>query len=290
MPAIGYARPELLAEPQWVWDHRADPDVRIVDCTTSDVYQRAHIPGAVRLPRHPFLKTEPDPLSHLNEPLHVIEADDLGSAMGEIGVSNDTTVVAYDSIGHQWATRLWWVLAYYGHRNVRVLNGGFHRWLVEGRPITDAVPEVRKVTFTPRADESQIVRVDELLKRHADPAVQVVNVLWPDFYLGQRDPFGNLRQGHIPGSLNMPFTGFLSPEEPRVFRPAPELEALASDAGLHAGQETIIHCQAGVATTLGLFVLALLGWDRLRCYDAAMGEWANRDDTPLVKEEAAVSS
>jgi len=278
----GYGRPDLLADPDWLWAHRADPNVRVVDCATSDAYARAHIPGAVRIPGHPWLKTEQDPLSHLNEPLHVIGPDAFASAMGDIGVMNDTTVVAYASEGHQWATRLWWVLAYYGHRKAKVLNGGFHRWLMEGWPITDAVTEVDTAAFLPQPDESQIVRLDELLARYGDSGVQVVNALGPSFYAGRSNPFDNHRVGHIPGSINLPYTEVLTDEEPPVLKSATDLASLAAGAGLRPEMETIVHCQGGIATTLDVFALTLLGWDRVRCYDAAMGEWANREDTPLV--------
>ena len=276
------ARPELLADPDWLWEHRDDPNVRVVDCATGDAYDRAHIPGAVRVPGHPWLKTEPDPYSHMNEPLCVIGPDDFASAMGEIGVSNATTVVVYDSLSHQFATRLWWVLAYYGHRNAKLLDGGFHRWLAEGRPISDAIPEVDAMSFVSQPDESLIVRIDELLSRFAEPGVQVVNALGPGFYAGRSNPFDNQRVGHIPGSFNLPFSELLTSDELRVLKSPVDLASLAASAGLRPDRETIVHCQAGIATTLDVFALTLLGWDRVRCYDAAMGEWANRDDTPLV--------
>ena len=285
----GYGRPELLADPDWLWEHRDDPNVRIVDCATSDAYERAHIPGAVRIPGHPWLKTEPDPFSHLNEPLYVLGPDTFASAMGEIGVSDDTTVVAYASVGHHWATRLWWVLAYYGHRKAKVLDGGFHRWLVEGRPVSDAVPEVNAASFVPRPDESKIVRLDELLARYNEPGVQVVNALGPDFYTGRSNPFDNQRVGHIPGSINLPLTELLTTDEPPVLKSAADIASLAALAGLRPDRETIVHCQGGIATTLDVFALTLLGWDDVRCYDAAMGEWANRDDTPLVVGESTPS-
>jgi thiosulfate/3-mercaptopyruvate sulfurtransferase len=281
----GYGRPELLADPEWLWEHRDDSNVRVVDCATSDAYDRAHIPSAVRVPGHPWLKTEPDPYSHMNEPLHVIGPDDFASAMGDIGVSNDTTVVAYDSVSHQFATRLWWVLAYYGHRNAKVLDGGFHRWLTEGRPVSDAVPEVNAVSFVASPDEAQIVRIDELLARYDELGVQVVNALGPNFYSGRSDPFSNKRVGHIPGSINFPYTELLTNQNPRVLKSAADLALLAATAGLRPDRETIVHCQGGIATTLDVFALTLLGWDRVRCYDAAMGEWANLDDTPLVVGE-----
>lgn len=285
----GYVRPDLLVDPDWLLKHRDDANVRVVDCATSDAYERAHIAGAIRIPGHPWLKTESDPYSHLNEPLHVIGPGAFASAMGEIGVSNDTTVVAYDSSGHQFATRLWWVLSYYGHRSAKVLDGGFHRWLTEGRPVSDAVPEIEPATFVCRPDLSQIVRLDELLARYDEPGVQVVNALGPDFYAGRSDPFGNVRVGHIPGSINLPFTELLTSEEPRVLKSAVDLASLAARAGLRSDLETIVHCQAGIATTLDVFALTLLGWDHVRCYDAAMSEWANRQDTPLVVGEGILA-
>jgi len=283
----GYGRPELQADPEWVWKHREDPSVRVVDCATTDAYERAHIPGAVRVPVHPWLKTEQDPFSHLNEPLHVIGPDAFASAMGEIGVSNETTVVAYASEGLQWATRLWWVLAYYGHRKAKVLNGGFHRWLTESRPISDAVPEVSAVAFVPQPDETQIVRLDELLSRYDESGLQVVNALGSKVYAGATNPFDNQRVGHIPGSISLPMAELITSDEPPLLRSAADIASLAARAGLSSDRETIVHCQAGIATTLDVFALTLLGWDRVRCYDAALGEWANRDDTPLVVGEGA---
>lgn len=92
--------------------------------------------------------------------------------------------------------------------------------------------------------------------------------------------------GHIPGSVNIPIEEFLSEEEHGVFKSAGELQAILEKHGLSPELETVVHCQAGVRTTLGFFVLRLLGWDRVRAYDAAMAEWANLDDTPLTLEPA----
>ena len=77
---------------------------------------------------------------------------------------------------------------------------------------------------------------------------------------------------------------FLTDDDRHVFKSAAELQAILTEAGLSPANESIIHCHAGVRTTVGFFVLALLGWDRVRAYDASMAEWANRDDTALVVE------
>ena len=117
-----------------------------------------------------------------------------------------------------------------------------------------------------------------------DDDVQVINVLPEGMFLGTENPFQNKRVGHIPGSVNVPYARFLTEDDLGVFKSAPELRKILQEAGLSPEKEAVVHCQAGVATTLGFFVLSLLGWDRVRAYDAAMAEWANRDDTPLTLE------
>ena len=84
--------------------------------------------------------------------------------------------------------------------------------------------------------------------------------------------------------MNVPYARFLTEDDRGMFKSAPELRKILQEAGLTPEKEAVVHCQAGIATTLGFFVLSLLGWDRVRAYDAAMAEWANRDDTPLTVE------
>jgi len=239
---LGYRRPELLAEPGWLWERRDDPNVRLVDCASPEAYGRAHIPGAVRLQVDVWIK-EPE------GGVHVMGPEKFAELMSGLGVSDDTTVVTYDDLNTTFATRLWWVL--------------------RGR-------------FTPHPNEAVMCRVDYLKDRFDDPDVQVLNVLPEAHYSGEVNPFENSRVGHIPGSVNIPIEDFMAEDKHGMFKAARELEAILEKHGVSPERETVVHCQAGVRTTLGFFVLKLLGWDRVRAYDAAMAEWANRDDTPLV--------
>src|SRR3989454_6280160 len=272
------ARPELLAEPDWLWEHRDDPGIRVVDCGSVDAYARAHIPTAVALSVDGWLK-EPE------GGVHVMGAETFAALMGRLGVSDDTTVVAYDDFNTTYATRLWWVLNYYGHTAAKVLDGGWHRWLSEGRPTTFHAKTPEPGRFTAQANEEIMCRLDYLKERYDGPGVQVLNVLSGPHYRGEANPFGNKRVGHIPGSINIPIEEFLTEDDRGVFKPAWELRAILDKAGLSAEKETVVHCQAGIRTTFGFFVLSLLGWDRIRAYDAAMAEWGNQDDTPLGLEE-----
>jgi thiosulfate/3-mercaptopyruvate sulfurtransferase len=285
-----YARPELLADPEWLWNRRDDPMLRLVDCGSPEGYDRAHIPGAIRLGQGDYRsgQTRPDPwdpwLKDPASPLHVIKPDVFAAMMTQLGISDGTTVVTYDDVNGTFAARLWWVLTYYGHAATRVLNGGWQRWLDAGRPVTfrETVPAPGR--FTPRPGEAMRIRVDELVARHADPDLQVVNVLSPEMHAGTDNPYGNARVGHIPGSINVPIERFFADARVPVIKPAPALQAVLTQAGLSPQRETIIHCQAGVRTTMGVFALLLLGWDHVRAYEASMAEWANRDDTALTTD------
>jgi thiosulfate/3-mercaptopyruvate sulfurtransferase len=174
------------------------------------------------------------------------------------------------------------VLSYYGHANVRMLNGGWQRWVEEGRPVSIRLSEPTPGDFTPRPNEAMRVRLDEMKRRHGDADVQVVNVLSPEWFEGTENPFESTHIGHIPGSTNVPIEQFLADGDVPTLRSSDEIARVLADAGLDRDKETIVHCYAGVRTTMGVFAMSLLGWDRVRAYDASMAEWANRDDTPLV--------
>jgi len=270
-----YARPELLAEPDWLWERRDDPDLRVIDCGSAEAYKRAHIPGAAALLMDPWIK-------ETEGGVRVMPPGSFAEVMGSLGVSDGTIVVSYDDFNTTYATRLWWVLSFYGHTNARVLNGGWHRWLSEGRPATFHPTTIERARFTARPNEDVMCRLDYLKANVGNRGVQILNVLPAAHYRGEVNPFENKRVGHIPGSVNIPIEEFLTADDRRMFKPATELETILERAGISGDREVIVHCQAGIRTTLGFFVLALLGWDRIRAYDAAMAQWANRDDTPLT--------
>jgi thiosulfate/3-mercaptopyruvate sulfurtransferase len=271
--------PPLVADADWLWEHRDDAGLRLVDCGsiecgTSDVYERVHLPGALHLPTHGWLK-QPE------LGVHVVGPEEFSRIMTSIGGSHDTTVVVYDDYNSSYAARLWWVLTYYGHPDVRILNGGFRRWFREGRPLSDEPVVSPEGSFEAQPDPSMIVDLEYVRGHLADPDVQIVNALWEDWYSGEVTPSDDARPGHIPGSVNMPVERFLAGDGDVSFRPVEQVQQVVDEAGLDPTKETVLHCWAGVRTTLAYFSLARLGWTRLRAYDASLAEWARRDDTPL---------
>jgi len=274
-----YTRNDLLVEPQWVEEHLYDSDVRLIDCRLEDAYRQGHIPQAVSLPA-PLEPAATNPLwlKDPADPKHVMDASHFADLTSRAGVSNDSTVVCYsDKV--MFATRLWWVLTYYGHEKAKVLNGGWERWRAEGRAVSTDNEKPEPSRFKPAVQPKRIILFEELKERFAEPHVKLLNLLPHGYWSGADNPVGNRHPGHIPGAVNIDSDNFL--DQDGNFKSATELEAMLSDAGISPTDEVVAHCQAGVRTTVGFFVLSLLGSDSVRAYDGAMAEWGNRDDVPV---------
>ncbi|GIW13883.1 MAG: hypothetical protein KatS3mg062_1322 [Tepidiforma sp.] len=203
--------------------------------------------------------------------------------MGRLGVTNDTLVIPYDDNNALLAARMWWVLNYYGHANVRVLNGGWHRWLTEGRPITFHATRPAPTAFTARPNPELIADAEYLKAHLEDPACQVLDARTDEEWNGTNDR-GNRRVGHVPGAQHLEWVRFVETGDTRRFLPAEEIERLLNEAGLRRDRATITYCQGGIRAAHAAFAMALVGYDNVRVYDGSMRDWANRDDTPLTLE------
>lgn len=278
---MDYARPELLVEPDWVAEHANDPDVRIIDCATLEAYRRAHIPGAVQLPVHYYIKG--DGPAGEDHGTFVMPPADFEALMAKLGVNNDTTVVTYDDNNALVASRLWWVLNYYGHTNVKVLNGGWHRWLTENRPVTFHAARPEPGSFKATANAGLVADAEYIKANHTSDACQVLDARTDGEWEGT-NARGNKRVGRVPGAKHLEWLNFVAKDDSRKFLPADELTRLVGEAGFSPEKTTITYCQGGIRAAHAAFVLTLLGWDNVRVYDGSMRDWANREDTPLTLE------
>jgi thiosulfate/3-mercaptopyruvate sulfurtransferase len=278
---MGYARPELLVEPDWLIDHLDDPGVRIIDCAVLEAYRRAHIPGAVHLPVHYYLKESGPPGT--DHGTFVMPQAEFEALMGRLGVSNDTLVVPYDDNNALLAARMWWVLNYYGHPNVRVLNGGWHRWLTEGRPVTFHATRPAPATFVARPNPDLIADAEYLKAHIGDPSCQILDARTDEEWSGTNDR-GNRRVGRVPGAKHLEWLNFVEKGDLRRFLSAEEIDRLLAEAGFSRDRATITYCQGGIRAAHAAFAMTLVGYDNIRVYDGSMRDWANRDDTPLTLE------
>ncbi|HEV8309475.1 MAG TPA: sulfurtransferase [Methylomirabilota bacterium] len=287
-PPMGAVRDSLLAETDWLAAHVDDPAVRIVDirgtikpptaprpwyAASREAYEAAHIPGAV------FVDWLQD-IVDVSAPVKmtVAQADQFAALMGRLGVGDEHTVIAYDDNGHI-APRLWWALNYYGHPAVRVLDGGWTKWVAEGRPVTAAVPRHPPARFTARVRPEWRAAADEVRARLEDPATVVVDCRSPVEYRGEIGR-GDRAVGRIPGSVNLS-VGRLMEGEHKVWRREPELRALFEEAGITPDRDVITYCNAGVSASIGLFGAKLLGYPRARNFAGSWYEWEQDPRNPV---------
>ena len=229
----GYASPELLADTEWLAAHLSDENLRIVDTDVSAAYQRGHIHESVLIPDN----YEKDPDTHA---VHILPPAKFAEMMESLGIGDDTLVVAYDNSQSLYAGRLWWALRYYGHSGVKVLNGGWRKWVREGRPISIDRPQPKAgLKFTPEPDDSLIITTEELKEIYNNPE----NVVWD---VRNRAEFTgamarrNRRPGHIPGATHLDWAEMMDPDT-YMFKPAEEMRRILKSNGITPESEVLTH-------------------------------------------------
>ena len=219
-----YAHPEYLADTGWLADHLDDANVRVVDTDVADQYRRAHIPGAVMVPDN--YEKDPD-----TNRVHILGPDAFAQMVQSLGIGDDTLVVSYDNSRGLYAARLWWALNYYGHTNARVLNGGWRKWLSEGRSASTVSANADTgVTFTPNANPSLIVTTDQLKEDYNKAGVVVWDVRGRGEYTGENNR-GNKRDGHAPGAIHLEWLELID-DRTHLLKPAAEVRRILEDNGI----------------------------------------------------------
>lgn len=279
----GYAHPEALVETQWVADHLNDPNVRIVESDEDLLlYETGHIPGAVKI----------DWVQDLNDPVvrDYLDSERFAALMRAKGISNDTTVVLYGDKHNWWATYAFWVFKLFGHRDVRIMNGGRAKWIAEGRPLTREVPSYPPGNYVaPPRDDSRIRAFrDQVLEFVRQRKGVLVDVRSPQEYTGERTHMpdypqeGTLRGGHIPTAVNIPWAKAVN--EDSTFKSPEELRELYASQGITPDKEVIAYCRIGERSSHTWFVLTyLLGYPQVRNYDGSWTEWGNSVGLPIEK-------
>jgi thiosulfate/3-mercaptopyruvate sulfurtransferase len=277
-----YAHPEALVDTQWVADYGDDAILRLVEVDVdTSAYEQGHIAGAVGWNWQ----------SQLQQSVRrdIVSKEEMEQLLRTSGINNNTTVILYGDNNNWFACWAFWQLKYYGHDNVKVMNGGRAKWVAENRPLTTEAPNITTEPYrASEPDESVRAYRDQVLEAIKAGNVALVDVRSPLEYSGELlappnlPQEGSQRGGHIPGAANIPWAQAVN--ENGTFKSADELIALYGGKSIDGSKETIAYCRIGERSSHTWFVLTqLLGYDNARNYDGSWTEWGSIVGAPIEK-------
>ncbi|MBI4447019.1 MAG: sulfurtransferase [Acidobacteria bacterium] len=281
-----YAHPEVLVSTEWVARHLKDPKVRIVEVDVdTSAYSQGHLEGSVGWNWQ----------SQLQDQVRrdILSKSEFERLMSISGISNDTTAVLYGDNNNWFAAYAFWQMEIYGHKDVRLMDGGRKKWIDEARPLTTVVPRYEATGYKASdPDESIRAKRQHVMDSLNRPNRALVDVRSLDEFTGKIiAPPGMTetaqRAGHIPGAQNIPWAQAV--REDGTFKSAEELSRLYESKGITRDKETIAYCRIGERSSHTWFALKyLLGFPNVRNYDGSWTEWGNLVDAPVVREAETV--
>lgn len=268
-----YAHPETLVTTAWVADHKDDANVKLVEVNVDhELYEKGHIAGAVGW----SWKTQ------LSDTVRrdILSREDFEQLMRQSGIANDTTVVLYGDSNNWFAAWAFWQMKVYGHKDVRMMDGGRKKWEAEGREMTTKIPPESTSRYeAPEADNALRAFLPEVQKQVHAKAVELVDVRSPQEFSGEvlappGLPETCQRGGHIPGASNIPWSKAVN--EDGTFKSSDELRQIYKDAGITGERPIITYCRIGERSSHSWFALKyLLGYGPIKNYDGSWTEWGN---------------
>jgi len=276
--------PKTLVSTEWLAEHLRDPDLRILDASwylpeagrdARTEYDRAHIPGA-RFFDIDEISDQRSDLPHMAPP-----PEKFMSRLRKMGVGDGHQVVVYDGAGIWSAPRVWWLFRLMGKTDVAVLDGGFPKWLAEGRPVEDLPPVIRDRHMTVQRQAHRVKDVTQVASASKLGDHEIIDSRSPERFDGSApEPRPGLRSGHIPGSKNLHYASLINADG--TMKAPDDLRAAFEATGIDLKKPAITTCGSGVSAAIVSLALERLGKNDHALYDGSWCEWGMYDDLKVV--------
>jgi thiosulfate/3-mercaptopyruvate sulfurtransferase len=275
--------PKTLVSTDWLAAHMRDPDLRILDGSyylpdagrdAKAEYQEAHIPGARFFDIDDVADSRSD-LPHMAPPV-----EKFMSRMRAMGVGDGHQVVVYDGAGLFSAARVWWLFKLMGHSDVAVLDGGFPKWVAEGRAVEDMAPVIRDRHMTVRRQAHLVRDVTQVSAASKLRDHEIIDARSAGRFRGaDPEPRPGMRAGHIPGSKNVHYASLLNDDQ--TMKSPEDTRAIFEAAGVDLSKPAITTCGSGVTAAILSLAMARMGKDDFSLYDGSWSEWGMFPTVPV---------
>lgn len=277
LPVKAYTQQGLLTSTEELSRIMHNPNVRILDAVDPALYNRAHIPGAINIFYQNLTKIEERKKNGF--PISEKEAEKIFS---DAGIDSGTQVVVYDGGEGAFASGVWFVLDFFGHKNVRVLDGGFRKWISEGRPVAQSVSKVDKKKFASKPRSEMLATTEWIRENLGSKGLVILDSRSLKEYIGVDLRPGASRGGHIPGAIHLEWVEVS--DKINSFKSIEELEKIFKQRGITKDITVVTYCHSGIGRSTELaFALKLLGYNKVYEYTGSWEAWSSDPRLPIEK-------